>query len=684
MKKFLLASLFASFASFAQDSGKSCDILQKISVLMQREHYNPKPIDDSLSVYVFETLMNELDENKNIFLKAEYDYLSKYKYKLDDYLRANDCSFFADFATTYKKGLERSKTTIEKIQKEKLDYNSNDTIRFTKKEYPFYVKAEDVEKVYTKRLKYDILEDISKTSKNLDSLQQHFATMEKASRAKIFETALCKINNRLETKESIEKEIRNDFYNVFCSYFDPHSSYFSYDTKSSFLSGLSTDNLSIGLYVTLNEKEEIIVEEIVPGGPASQMKIIEKGDQVLKVSGENGPELLVSCNSLELIGELIFSDSNKKIKLTLRKKNGNQYDVTLEKKIMKAEDHAVFSFIVSKENTRLGYINIPSFYTDFEGNTMQGTTDDVAREIFKLKQENVDGLIIDLQNNGGGSMEEAIRLSGMFIDSGPISVLADKRKNLKILKDSNRGMIYSGPLILLVNGNSASASEFFASAMQDYNRALLVGSTTLGKATMQQILPIDNNQQDFVKLTVEKFYRVTGKSHQMSGVIPDVKIPTLYDGIISRENSAKTALKNDQIAVKTRFKPFSRDVIANLLPLSLARVKTDSYFNEVALANEKIDTIFKKVKAPILMNFESIFNDVHAVDALFDEVKKLSETTAPFAIKNTNFIENNIKTDNFQKSINEFRTKNLKTNAYVSEAINIINDYKRLYIVPKN
>lgn len=683
MKKITLALLLISFTSFAQDSGKSCEVIHKINTLLQRKHYSPKPVDDSLSVYVFETLLGDLDSDKNIFLKSEYDYLSKHKYKLDDYLRANDCSFFEDFASIYKKALERSRSAIQKIYKEKFDYNSNDTIRFTRKEYPFYVKAEDVEKVFTKRIKYDILEDISKISKNFDSLQPHFPTLEKVSREKIFEMALCKISSRLESKATLEKEIRDDFYNTFCTYFDPHSSYFSYDTKSSFLSGLSTDNLSIGIYVSLNEKEELIVAEIVPGGPAAQQPVIEKGDQLLKVATENGQEYVVSCNSLESIGEAIFSDSNKKITISFRKKNGNQYSTTLEKKIMKAEDHAVFSYIISKENTRLGYINIPSFYTDFESNSVQGTSDDVAREIFRLKKENVEGIVIDLQNNGGGSMEEAIRLSGMFVDSGPISVLVDSKKNQQILKDNNRGVIYSGPLLVLVNGNSASASEFFASIMQDYNRAILIGATTLGKATMQQILPLDKKNEDFVKVTVEKFYRVTGNSHQMNGVIPDVKIPTLYDGILSRENSSKTALKNDKIQVKTRFSPYSREILKKLIPLSQARIGSNAYFNEIKAVNVKIDTIFKSQKAPILMNFASVFKNVHDIDSVFDEVKKLSETQLGFAISNNKFIEEMVKIDEFQKNINDYRIKELKTNAYVFEALNIIADFKTLFATPK-
>ncbi|MBC8644769.1 hypothetical protein H9W95_14075 [Flavobacterium lindanitolerans] len=215
MNRILLFLLFIPFVSHSQDSGKSCDVLIKINKLIQHEHFNPKPVDDSLSVYVFETLMNELDTDKNIFLKTEYDYLSKYKFKLDDYIAGNDCSFFEDFSKTYKKALERSKTAIEKLQKEKLDYNTNDTVRFTKKNFPFYVKAEDVSKVFAKRLRFDILEDIAKTSKNYDSLKQNFASLEKKSREKIFETALCKITNRLDSKEGIEKNIRNSFFTLF-------------------------------------------------------------------------------------------------------------------------------------------------------------------------------------------------------------------------------------------------------------------------------------------------------------------------------------------------------------------------------------------------------------------------------------------------------------------------------------
>ncbi|MNY11833.1 carboxy-terminal protease [compost metagenome] len=193
---------------------------------------------------------------------------------------------------------------------------------------------------------------------------------------------------------------------------------------------------------------------------------------------------------------------------------------------------------------------------------------------------------------------------------------------------------------------------------------------------MQQILPIEeDNEQDFVKLTIEKFYRITGKSHQLTGVVPDIAIPTLYDGIISREKSYKTALKNDAITSKAKFTPYSRSDFENLLVASKKRIGTNDYFNQVKAVNEKVNSIYNSQKAPIILNFESVFNDVHSIDSVFDSVKKLIETPINFEISNTSYENEILKFDEFQKNISEYRIKDLKTNAYVLEGINIIADY---------
>jgi carboxyl-terminal processing protease len=677
MRKFSLVLFLTTFSLFGQNSTKTCEILSKINALVQRDHYQPKPVDDSLSVFVFDTFIDDLDGNRNLFTKIEYEKLCKHRLLLDNFILQNDCDFMNDFVSMYRFALERKKKTLEKLQNEVLDYNAKDTVKFSKKNFPFDLEIANIDKIWRKRIKFDILEDISKLSSNFDSLSPNFSKLEKISKAKIFETNLCKVNSLLNSQKGLGYDLQNDFLNIFCTYFDPHTNYFSLDTKTSFMSGLSTSGLSLGLNVTLNEKEEIVVEDIVPGGPAARTEKFEKDDVILKVSNKKGEEYFVSCTSLEKISELIFSDSNAEIELTIQKKNGNILPILLKKQVMKATENEVSSFIAEKE-TKIGYISIPNFYSDFDGYSNQGCADDVAKEIAKLEQDNIQGLVIDLQDNGGGSMEEAVKLAGMFIDYGPVSVLVNNKSKHTILKDYIRGSVYDGPIVILINGNSASASEFFTAAMQDYNRAIIVGSKSLGKASMQSIIPLDENQQDFVKLTIEKFYRVNGDSNQIKGIIPDINLPILYDSIVPREISYKTALKYDVINTKARYNAFPKAYFQKLEELSNSRIKNNTRFNDVILANDKINALYNDQKKPLIVTFKEVFNDIHEIDSLWKKIKKIVSTQTSCAISNNSYDSENLKFDSFQQEINDYKIKNLKTNPYIEEAITIVNDFNIL------
>lgn len=678
MKKLSLTFLLTTFSLFGQNDAKTCETLSKINALLQREHYQPKPVDDSLSVFVFDGFLDALDSNRNLFTKIEYKKLCEHRLQLDNYILQNNCSFMNDFAAIYTLALNRKKKVLEKIQKDSFDYTSNDSVKFSKKKFPFDLVATDLERVWKKRIRYDILEDISKSSTNLDSLNQNFSVLEKTTKTKLFDANLCQVNSILETKDRIASDLQNTFMNLFCTYFDPHSNYFSLAAKSSFMSGLSTSSLSLGLNVGFNDKEEIIVQEIVPGGPAAKTNKFDKNDIILKVSDTKGTTYSVSCSSIEKIGELIFSDSNTDIELTIQKKNAAIVTVFLRKQIMKATDNAVYSYIAEKES-KIGYINIPSFYSNFDGNTVQGCADDVAKEIVKLQKDNIKGLVIDLQNNGGGSIQEAIKLAGMFIDIGPLSVLVDSKDQQTILKDYNRGSVYSGPLVLLMNGNSASASEFFAAAIQDYNRGIIIGSTSLGKASMQAILPLDkNNQEDFVKVTIEKFYRITGDSNQIKGIVPDIMLPVLFDSINPREGSYKTALKNDVIITKARFNPLPKTYFPQLTALSHTRVKENIRFNEINVANQQINALYNNPKKPTRLVLKDVFDDVHKIDTLWEKVKKIIDSKSNFTLSNTTYDLEKLKFDTFQQDSNTYKIENLKNSPYLEEAIAILNDYNTL------
>jgi carboxyl-terminal processing protease len=487
---------------------------------------------------------------------------------------------------------------------------------------------------------------------------------------------LCRINNILETSGGFEVKLQNDFLNIFCTYFDPHSNYFFLDEKMAFMSALSTSSLSLGLELGMNEKEEIVVEEIVPGGPAAQSQKIEKEDIIVKVSDKAGYEYSVSCTSLEVIGDIIFSEANKEIKFTIRKKNGTLVDLVLNKQVMKATENSVYSFIAEKK-TRVGYIRIPSFYSDFEGRSHHGCAEDVAKEITKLRNDNVDGIVLDLQGNGGGSMDEAIKLAGMFVDNGPISIAVNNQNKQEILRDSDRGMAYNGPLVVMINGASASASEFFAAAMQDYNRALIVGATSLGKASIQVIQPLDEKQEEFVKVTIQKFYRVTGESSQIKGIVPDIFMPVIYDSIMPREKSYKNALAHDFIDLKARFKKYEQDY-SSVIARSIERVKSSARFRDLKDIDEKITNVYNNPIPSVSLKLDDVYNMFKDIDVLWKRVKLQGETHSGFKISNNSYESRRIGSDDLLRQINSDKIKDVKSNPYLEEAFNIIRDCKTL------
>jgi carboxyl-terminal processing protease len=680
MKKICVLALLLSFALKAQNHDKACDIFSKVNILLQEKHYKPKPVDDSLSVYVFETVMESLDDNKTLFLQQEYDQLALHRLKIDDYITNKDCSFFTDFLAVYKKALERNKAFVQEIAGQPLPYYTKDTIHYSKKTFPYNNDPARIKNYLRKKITFDILSDVAKLSKNKDSLKLHLEALGKTSREKIIEGYLCRLDGMLAPSEGFDNTLYNLFFSTFCSYFDPHSTYFNYNEKASFVSSISTENYSLGLYVSQNDNEEIIVEEVVPGGPAYRTEKVDKGDQILKLAA-NGTEYAVSCTSMETISDIVFSDNYKEVQLTLRKKDGTIYSVNLEKKIMKADDHSAYSFILGEKNP-VGYIRLPSFYTAFDTDSKQGCADDVAKEIAKLKKDTINGLIIDLQFNGGGSMDEVIRMAGMFINFGPLAVITDKGKAYNVVKDYNRGMLYDGPVVVLVNGFSASASEFFAGVMQDYNRALIVGNTTVGKATMQTILPLeekDGEPKDFVKVTVDKFYRVTGKSSQYTGIIPDVPLPSFFDDLLPRESSSPTALKNDSLQnYSTRFTPLPDTENKRAIALSKTRTEANTDFALISAVNKKINAVYDANKEPLAVTFDAVFADVHAMDGIWKNISDASEKQQDFKITNTTYTAEMLTYDEYLKNANEYKMKAAKNDIYINEAIQILTDLNRL------
>ena len=670
MKKILL--LLLPILSFAQSEKNPCETLTKINSIIQGQHYKPKKVDDSLSVYVFDAFLKELDEDNRLFTEIEIKNLKKHQLKIDNYLVENNCDFIKEFYTAYNLAIERYKTSIETIKKEPFAFSSTETIEFSVKSFPYAKDEKDLKRLFKKRILFNVLRDIAEVSKNKDSLDANFEAISKTSKDKIFESYLCKHSSLQIT----ENDFNAKFFNVFCSYFDPHTMYLSKSDKSSFLSGVSADNLSFGLNISMNEKEEIIVDEVVPGSSAYFSDKIDGGDQIIKVKYLDN-EYTIACSSMHKIEEIFSSSEYRNVDFTLRKKSGEVYSVSLTKKVMKDYDNNVYSYILEKDNKKTGYIRIPSFYATFE-NGKTNVSDDVAKEIYKLQKDNIDGLIIDLENNGGGSMDEAVQLTGSFIDVGPIAIMNTKSGNKQTIKDPNRGSIYNGPLVILINGFSASASEFFTNTMQDYKRAVVIGNQSHGKASMQRILPlsVEKNQEEYIKLTIEEFYRVTGKTNQTIGITPDVFVPTLFDKQMPRESKNKTALKNDTIEGVLRFTEFPNPKRTEAIEKSKIRVNANENLKTITTLNGKLNTIYDEDLPPILLNFNSVFESVNKMNLLWKEVKDISKREFELKVERNSVDIEYQQFDEYLKSSNTEKIKDIKSNLHIIEAVYIINDLK--------
>jgi carboxyl-terminal processing protease len=663
--------LLLSKGLIAQSETNACKTLSKINALVKEFHYKPKPINDSLSVYVFTHFLKALDNRNDLFLESEINNLKKLKYKLDDNIVRSNCSFLNEFYITYQKAVNRHTTIIETLKKESFPLSSPEIIRSYKTATPYLKTEEDLKKINKKRMLFDVLSEIAQSSSNKDSLIAVFPSISKNIKQKIFDDYTCEATKYNLTTE----EFNNLFFTVFCSYFDPHTEFFSTNQKSDFLSSVSSDNYTLGLIVSVKEKNDISIDEILPGGPAYFSEKIEIGDQIIKIKSKQ-EEHLVNCYNFEKIEKILSSNEYKNVSVTLKKKSGEVYTTNLYKQVMRDYQNSVYSYILERDNQKTGYIKISSFYSTLE-NGKTNVSNDVAKEIAKLKEDKITGLIIDLENNGGGSMEEAVMLCGLFVNTPYLAQVVTKKHQKEIIGNQKPKNSYTGPIIILINGFSASASEFFANVMQDYNLALIVGTKSLGKATMQEIIPLEDEKDQFLKVTIGEFYRVTGKTNQYKGITPDIEIPSLFDDQIPKESIFPTALKNDKIEsiIDTNRFPMNekqKQAISEYIQKS----KTNIEFQKNIRLKATFNQFFTQATVAIPLQFSAIFNKSIAFSKHWKEIEAFIKTEYPFIVNNNSNDIKKIQTNNYLKSINTTQIKNLKNNFRVFESIKIMANLK--------
>lgn len=682
---FLLASTFL----FAQSS-KVQEQAIIVKTQIQRNHYNPKAINDSFSSEMFSKIIKDLDPQQNIFTADDYAALSVFRYKLDDELNGGSWKFLDVVSNLYKKDLKRADSLVNSILQKPLDFTTDDKITFLNDEsVHFATSITELRSKWTKWFKFLLLDALYDMQQS-DSAKQPFKLLlvkeEPTLRERIRKLETKNIESILEPP-AFDNSIKEIYLNAFTKTFDPHTDFFSLQEKENFQSELSTENFSFGFDVDETKEGKIIIAELTPGGPAWKSGELHVNDELLELQWEGKPAVNVSTISSEEISKLLNESNHGSITLKIKKTNGAVKTISLQKEKIETQENVVKGYLLKGEKN-IGYISLPGFYTKWEDEKGSGCANDMAKEIIKLKRENIEGLILDVRFNGGGSLGEALQMAGIFIDEGPLVGIKSKTGKLVFLKDPNRGTIYDGPMILMVNGQSASASEMLAAALQDYNRAIIVGSPTYGKATMQQIFPMDTITSDnsvaspdgFIKITTGKLYRVSGQTAQLNGVTPDVRLPDAFDALHYREKFTPDALPSDTVKKNSYYQALPALPVEQLAQLSNQRINNNPDFKQIK-QEIQTETAMRESQQTIPLKTEAFVQ--WAAQNKKDEMdEKETPPSKLFTAQNHKDDLQQFLNTSYSKTINDAALKNIQQDIYIEEAYQIITDFIKLQ--PKN
>ncbi|WP_460921718.1 carboxy terminal-processing peptidase [Pontibacter brevis] len=692
----LLTGSFILYKSDETPEGKNQILIKALMQGLNTGHYQPEKVDDAFSQKVFDLYLQRLDFNKKFLLASDVQNLRKYRTAIDDQLNQGSLEFFDVSADLIDQRTKESQAYYKEILSQPFDFTKNETIETDGEKLSYAKDKAALKEAWRKQLKYQTLVRLSEIKKEQEKAQEKgekvdtktFEQMEKEAREKVRKS----YDDLYDRMARINKDDRRTTYiNAITNVYDPHTGYFPPKDKSNF--DIEFTGRLEGIGASLQEKDnQIRVMEIVPGSPSYLQGDLKPGDVIQKVAqGDNDP-VLVEGMRLDDAIQLIRGKKGTEVRLTVKKPDGSTQVIPIVRDIIVLEEGYAQSAIINDQE-KIGYIKLPGFYADFQNKDGRFSGADVKKEVEKLKAAGMEGLILDLRNNGGGSLSDAIEMAGLFIDQGPIVQVKTAAGKAVVLNDRDPQVQYDGPLVILVNSNSASASEILAAAMQDYKRAVIVGSPTYGKGTVQQFFELDealpaqfNNYKPFgaLKLTTQKFYRINGGTTQLRGVTPDVVLPDAYRYLEFGEKEQEYPLPFDEIA-PAKYKTWSKGNLNlakvqtnsknrvatnknfNLIEESATRLKKQSDNTERSLQLEQYQAEEAKAEAAS-KRFEAAKKTIPVLDVtrLQQDLQALGGDTAKVA-RSREFI------------------KSLKQDVYVEEAVAIIqNDLKPMAITGKD
>ncbi len=686
--KYLYLSILACYSLIASAQQGSAALRQKSTTLrrfLEQHHYLPLQWNDSTSLRLYDRWLEQLDHEKLLFSGAEINQLVAYKTTLDDELAGKEWNFYDKSTALYKFALLRADSVIKSVTDKPLDFAKPGMLNWPLSNYVansdgIYQLWQQYIKSKVLRSMVDVVMDSTKKATNYTEMPPNFATLEVKARQEVRKQELQWVQGKLSALSQAQGPLEDDYLSAISWCYDPHTQYMNAASKADFDTEMSGLEYSTGFEMAENEKGEWEISYLVPGGPAWRNGELHKGDVILKIRPGNQPELLLAETSKQQLGSILAGSSNEQITITVRTVSGAQKTAVLAREKITDEEGVVKSYILHGPK-KVGYITLPGFYVkEGDEDNTNGCSNDVAKEVVKLKKDTIDGLILDLRFNGGGSLKEALELAGIFISEGSLTSTRDKTGKVRFLRDPNRGTIYDGPLLVMVNTLSASASELVSAVLQDYHRTLVVGSATYGKGSAQVILPMDTSgnfsksagYDSYVKVTTGKFYRVDGSTTQWEGVRPDIELPDMYAMDRFREKSNASALQPD-LSKTAIYQPLAPIPFAVLKSNSAGRVAVDPNFKAI----EGFVDWFKGTSGvrSIPLQWQGYINYYKSVRDRYAAIDAADGSTGLKADNNSLDQQRQQLITAQSKAVNDINIKRIEKDHYIAESYKIMLDW---------
>ncbi|MFS4417537.1 carboxy terminal-processing peptidase [Maribacter sp. 2307ULW6-5] len=702
---FFMAIMLVAFASCGntnksfENDDKDKLLVELITYVLGKLHYEPKEINDDFSVSVFEDFIDVLDPTKRYFLASDIAEFEQYKFQIDDEIKNTDITFFNIVHERLMQRMEEAKDIYKEVLAQPFDYTLDETININYEEVPFAANRQELVERWRQQLKYATLGTYDDKIKHMEGGDvaakdgpeadfgvnddhDHSAHTPEEAEREAREATLTTLDEFFDFVDDLErKDWFVQYINTVVDEFDPHTYYFAPQDKERFDMSMSGKFEGIGARLQKKPSGAKIVE-IISGGPVWRDQRLEVGDEIIKVGqGDEEPINIVGMRLDDAI-KLIKGEKGSVVNLIVRKVDGSLDEVSLTRDVVELEESYAKSSTILKGDKKFGIINLPKFYVDFDDYSERNAASDVAKEVERLKQEGVKGLILDLRDNGGGSLKTVVEMAGLFIKDGPVVQVQSSGKGKDIYEDKDERVQWDGPLVILVNELSASASEILAAAMQDYKRGVVIGSKhTFGKGTVQNVIPLNNivrsnehGDLGAIKLTTQKFYRVTGGSTQLEGVQSDVVVPDKYSYIDLGERDQSNPLPWDKISpadfeVWNGYIDYEK-TIAN----SMARMAANP---QIKLIEENARWIkAQQDETEISLNYAKYKAETIKDKEISERFKTLSNYDSKLTFSSLKYEKELFTKDSVLREKRDRWHKNLAKDVYVEEAVNVLQDLK--------